>query len=109
MTDEPSYAQLLASKGVSLQQLGLDDIALPRADALIALELLQQQSVPILGGDVYVVRGDRTELAHANWHSDPRADESRADYVARSCQDARTYIAAYPHRDGETPVFVIVV
>jgi hypothetical protein len=109
MTDKPTYLQFLASTGMSLQQLGLEDIALQREDALTAVEILQQQSIPILGGDVYFVRDGRAEPAYANWHCDSRTDERPADYLSRSCQDARQYITAFPDRDGVTPVFVLVV
>jgi hypothetical protein len=106
---DDTYDQFLARTGVSLQQLGLADIALQREDALVAVEILQRQATPILGGDVYLVQDSRTEIAHANWHSDRRADEALDDYIIRSCQETRTYIEAFPRRDGVTPVFVLVV
>jgi hypothetical protein len=109
MTAELTYERLLATKGVSLHQLGLREIALHRADALTAVEILHQQSIPILGGDVYFVLKDRTEPAYASWHCDPRAGERVVDYIARSCDDARKYIVAFPYRDTVTPVFVIVI
>jgi hypothetical protein len=46
------YETLLGSKGVSLESLGLEEVALQRADALLAISALRRAGVAILGGDV---------------------------------------------------------
>jgi hypothetical protein len=102
------YDQWLRAKGVSLQELGLSEVALGRADALHATELLRGGSVPILGGDVYFMRGESVELAFANWHTDRQPGESWADYVNRSCRHSAKYIEDFPHRPDVTPLFVLV-
>jgi hypothetical protein len=109
MTTELTYDQLLASRGVSLQQLGLADRALRHADALIAVEIVRQLRLPILGGDVYLVCDQRVELAYANWSCNPRDGEDGAYYVTRSCDEARRYIAAFPRQDDAEPIFVLVI
>lgn len=109
MNQTNTYQQWLLAKGVSLRALGLAEVALGRADALHAIEILRPLSVPVLGGDVYYVSEGRVEQSFANWHTERQPDESRVDYSNRSCRDSRKYIDGFPHRPDVTPVFVLVV
>jgi hypothetical protein len=95
------YQQLLRTRGVSLQAFGLRDIALEREDAISALEFLREDSVPVVGGDVYCQRDGRIELAYANWHCDPNAGEPPGDYLSRSVVAAEHYIKRFPERPGD--------
>ena len=63
----------------------LVDIALGREDALIAVEFLKEDGIPILGGDVFFRRKNRMELAYANWYTKILPDEEMSAYVERSC------------------------
>ena len=109
MSETHGYEELLVAKGTSLEDLGLRDVALARADALLATELLAASSVPILGGDVYFMRGEAIEQAFANWHTDQRPGESRLEFAERSCRHSAKYIAAFPDRPDVIPLFVFVV
>jgi hypothetical protein len=109
MKDGSTFEQLLAAKGVSLQALGLKELALHRADALLAAEQLREASAPILGGDVYFVRGSSVEQAFANWHSDRRPGEGWREFAERSYRETTRYLEAFPHRPEVSPVFVLVV
>jgi hypothetical protein len=109
MRDTSTFAQLLVTKGVSLQKLGLREVGLPRGDALRAVELLRASSVSILGGDVYFTRGDSVEQAFADWHTDRQPGEERSAFADRSCQQTKAYIESFPHRPGVAPLFVLVV
>jgi hypothetical protein len=102
------YAQLLKTRGVPLRELGIADIALERADALSAVELLQRASIPILGGDVYFRRQNGIEMAYANWHSDPQPEEDRRLFAKRSGFEAAEYIRSFPASDA-VPLFVLVI
>jgi hypothetical protein len=104
-----AYMELLAAKGVSLRAFGIQDVALKREDALFAVELLRHGSIPIMGGDVYFERGAAIELAYANWHTDGRRDEDRANYLTRSWDDATKYITTFPSRADVKPLFSLVV
>ena len=104
-----AFEQLLAAKGVSLRGLGLKEVALHRADALLAAEQLRAASVPILGGDAYFVRGEKVEQAFANWHSDRRPGEEWREFAERSYRETTKYLEAFPHRPEVAPVFVLVV
>ena len=104
-----TFEGLLMAKGISLHGLGLTEVALPRADALLAAEELRASSVPILGGDVYFVRGGNVEQAFANWHSDRHPGEGLREFAERSYRETTKYIDSFPLRPEVTPVFVLVV
>jgi hypothetical protein len=53
MKSNAEYLKLLQARGISLQRFGLSDFALRRADAIVAIDLLQATSIAILGGDVF--------------------------------------------------------
>jgi hypothetical protein len=99
---------MVHSKGVSLSDIGLKDLALSRSDALNAIDLLPKMLTPILGGDVLFMNGASIELAYADWHCDPRDGESRDVFVNRGCDAAKDYIVNFPVKQC-TPVFTIVI
>jgi uncharacterized protein (DUF1330 family) len=109
MSQTSTLEQMLVAKGISLEELGLREVGLLRGDALQAVELLRESSVPILGGDVYFIRGEGVEQAFANWHTDEHTGEGRSEFAERSCRHTTKYIEAFPHREDVTPVFVLVV
>ena len=104
-----TFEQLLLAKGISLHELGLKEVALSRADALHAVELLRASLVPILGGDVYFIRGQSVEQAFANWHVDRKLGEGWSEFAERSCRQTTKYIESFPHRPEVTSAFVLVV
>lgn len=75
MNDLDSYLGLLASRGISLVSSGLTEVALDRAAALSAIDLLASANVPILGGDVYIERQGRIEIGFSNWYTDRQDSE----------------------------------
>ena len=109
MSNVESYANLLASQGVSLESLGLTEIALERVDALCAIELLASANVPVLGGDVYIERQDRIEIGFSNWYTDRQDGESRDVFASRSWDKSRTFISRFPEPPGGKTLFVLVV
>jgi hypothetical protein len=92
----------------SLEHLGIPDRAWPRTAALDVVARLEGTPIAVLGGHV-LIRTDK-DLRHNydNWHSDPRPNESFADYASRSQVDGRTYISQYPDRPPE-PFFTLVL
>ena len=102
------YNNLLASQGISLAMLGVSDIALKRHDALRAVGFLRTAEIPILGGDVYFRRGERIELAYANWHTEPKLAEALNAYLQRSWDTTETYINTFPDPKDADSLFSIV-
>lgn len=104
------YKELLEARGLSLEDLGLREIALRRDDALLAVQMLRRASVPILGGDVYLQTGDGIEVAYDNWSSNSRFGEERHSYFTRSWDETEAYVRRYPQpRSAQIPLFVLVV
>lgn len=102
------FNDLLRERGLALSMLGLADIALRREDALEAIEILGDDGVPILGGDVFFLQDDDVRLAYANWHTEKRPSEDDVAYRRRSCLETSNYIGSFPNRTGVIPLFVIV-
>ena len=109
MKTSEDYQRLLKTKGVSLQELGIRDIALDRDDALLAVQFLQKAAIPILGGDVYLRRGNGIELAYADWHSDPKPGEELESYLSRSSSTAQDYVKNFRQPMDATILFAIVI
>jgi hypothetical protein len=103
------FEKLLADRGVSLEDLGLQDIALRRNDAIRAIQLLLRDSIPVLGGDVYYHEDSRNSIAYANWYCEPEGGENVAAFATRSCKRASEYINRFPELEGREPVFALVV
>lgn len=108
MTNIEQYEHILATKGISLETLGLDDIALRADDAICAIRALKYSSVPILGGDVYLEQQGGIKPGFANWYVDRREGEAQQEFAVRSCLKAEDYIAGFPRRADEQPLFVLV-
>lgn len=108
MKTENEYQLLLESKGIPLRRFGIADIALSRADAILAVSFLRNASIPILGGDVYYQKYSGIELAYANWHSDPVNGEDRDSFVTRSCLETLNYIEGFPSTE-HTPIFTLTI
>jgi hypothetical protein len=103
------YQHLLDEHGVILDQLGLADVALEATYALKAIEILREERLAILGGDVFFKRENQVEIAYANWHADKSAAEPFFTYAERSCVAAMNYISRFPARKDAVPLFTLVV
>lgn len=104
-----NYQQILDNRGIRLDDLGIEEIALARDDALRAIGFLESELIPILGGDVYYRRGSKIEVAYANWYSDPVPGEEQSDFLKRGWKTAREYVKDFPERQDVSPLFVFVV
>jgi hypothetical protein len=110
MRDSVDYQNLLKSRGFPLiEVLGINEVALMREDALVAVELLRYASVPILGGDLYVQRGTSVESACTNWFTNCIPGESEEHYLVRSWNNAEKFIKELPELNAGRPLFVFVV
>jgi len=115
MSDIHGYKQLLKRRGIRLcdafgvDDTALGDIALEQVDALAAVEMLRNASMPILGGDVYFKRhNSKIEFAYANWDSVPLPGEERQHFASRSCFETENYIKGFPLSEA-IPLFVLVI
>lgn len=78
-----------------------DEVALTVSDALVAVNLLEKEKMPILGADVlleyeeglkylYQILGD--EYIYLNWYCDELDNENEEEYIQRSHNIAKQYI-----------------
>jgi hypothetical protein len=81
-------------------------------DALRVVNAAERAHVAILGGDVWMLQGDRVTQSPRwdNWFVDRVDSEPTEDYVVRSAEKARQYISSYRALDpGDgKPVFEFV-
>ncbi len=102
------FQKLLALNGIVLNDLGLSDIALLRSHALRGIEILRDNSIPVLGGDVYYRKDGKTFVAFANWHCEPNKFEDINSFAVRSYNSAFEYISKYPNSEDKETVFVLI-
>ena len=98
------YLNFLKEKGHPLSEInsGSDEIALATNDAIQALDLLRNNQVAILGGDIFSER-ENGSLIYAyqlwgseyhclNWYCDKEDNESSEEYAKRSYAIAKESI-----------------
>lgn len=84
------------------------EFALNLGDALIALQLLKELNIAVLGGDVYFRNRDSIEPGYANWHTDRIHGESDFDYCQRTWAETEQYLTKFPKYSNLAPLFVFV-
>lgn len=94
--------------GIPLSSIGVDNWALTKEQAMLALEEFERRNMPVLGGDVYELVDAYPEPNYDNWYCDRNANESIEDFVARSVHYARDYIERYSNPSGHETFFVLV-
>jgi len=90
----------IATNGVSLESLGVNNYALNKTNALRLLDLLAEQKVAVLGGDVYVSKNNQLSLTYDNWYSDKDSSESDEAFCSRSILESEKYIKNYANADA---------
>ncbi len=96
----------ILSIGICLKNVGVNNWALNKKQALYAVEELKKNGVPILGGDVYEKQYCKFIQNYDNWFCDKKEYEKDEDFLSRSIQIAFNYINSYNANDKT--YFVIV-
>lgn len=124
MNSLSNYLNFIKEKGRSLSEInpGSNEIALTVNDTLYALNLLEDNQIAILGGDIlsedihsrlaYVIHSWGYDYHYLNWYCDKMESESQEDYVKRSYTIARESIKTasdIARRLGESCYIVIVI
>lgn len=86
--------------GISLHEYGVNNVAIPYADALEALSKLEAADIGVLGGDVYLRENGIMTVTYDNWFCDHLADEFLAQFVIRSVSIAKSYVSNYQNTDA---------
>ncbi len=91
----------LSGKAISLEHIGVSEVAWLKEDAFALIEHLDNEGKFILGGDVLSLETDGYRHNGANWHYNYEDGNAH-----KSVEKARDYIKKYP---AGNDVFVIVV
>lgn len=100
--------EAILSEGRSLIDVGINNWAFTKSEALAAIERLASIDVPILGGDIYEIIDGILQSNYDNWYCDPQAGESEGEFLNRSLAKAEGYIRAYHAKDPDKIFFVLV-
>jgi Immunity protein 40 len=103
------YSEVLQTKGRSLQEIGVNEIALQRPAALEAIQALRGSQVAILGGDVLRLLDGRPMYSGDNWYSQRYDSEDVTDFLRRSLDVAEQYINSYPDPEDGTVLYTLVI
>jgi hypothetical protein len=106
MTDNDVISYRLKN-GVSLESLGLDEIAFNADLAIGFIKLTSAKQIPIFGGDIYSRTDNIIISTHDNWFCDQLQYESQYDYCLRSNSIALNIIANY--KNDIDALFSIVI
>ncbi len=99
----------ILSRGISLHDMGVNNWALYKEQALLVLEELEGQKLSVLGGDVYELINGLIEPNYDNWYCNKIENEPLTNFVQRSASRAYQYISGYCTESGREPLFVLVV
>jgi hypothetical protein len=67
--------ETIKTKAISLQNIGVNDIAWFRSDALKLLKIFEDSSIAVVGGDVLKKDNDNYKYNYDNWDSDIKPGE----------------------------------
>lgn len=85
------------------------ELALSKADAIKALELLSDTDVGVLGGDVYELENDGYfRPTHDNWYLN-KTDIPSSEFAKISHEKALQYLKSYNERDSSIIRYVLVI
>ena len=107
MSLEKLLKKINNDKGESLHDLGINEIAFSRKDALELLSSIKNEKLAILGGDVYVKMNGIIKPTYDNWYLN-RDNQTWNVYVDESINKAQDYISHYDPKNVNV-YFTIVV
>lgn len=91
-----------------LSEIGVNNWALTKDEALIALGKLMEIEIPILGGDVCELNNGIIKYNYDNWYCNRIENESEMEFVIRSHDKAVEYITNYSSSNSNNIYYTIV-
>jgi hypothetical protein len=99
----PDYIKFTKLRGRPLTEINpeSDEVALNIEETLEAIEILKNNQLPVLGGDILSTDSDKliyayqcwgSEYHYLNWYCDKLENEGKEDYLVRSYKVARQAI-----------------
>jgi hypothetical protein len=100
---EKTLEEIKKEKGIIINQ---SEIGFLYTDIFQVIELYKLLCIPILGGDVYILRNGKYYTTYDNWFVNRIKNEDLNSYLLRSVQKTRKYIENYMNK--EAVCFVLV-
>ncbi|HRG33566.1 MAG: Imm40 family immunity protein [Saprospiraceae bacterium] len=99
----------ILKKGLSLEEIGVKNWALPKEDALSVLKKFHAMQIPVLGGDVCEIIDGVIQYNYDNWYCDRLSNESYSAFAHRSIEKAKDYIKSYKSNQSAKIFFAFVL
>lgn len=99
---------LLKSLAISLEDLGIEDLAWKWEDIHHVIEFLTQNGFAILGGDVYIIKNNQKEATYDSWYIDKEPGKSWSDYVDECKKVTIDYINKYHAKNGDNYCYSLI-
>jgi len=96
----------ILSKGIHLAEIGINNWALTKKQAITALESLEDKGIGVSGGDVLRLENGEFNHTYDNWSYECQKDQKIDEYIAESIGYARNYINTY---QGKGEYFVLTL
>lgn len=109
-----AYEEFIKANGVYLKPIiGVESWALNKENSLEAIKILREASIPVLGVDVLLKKGEKfyfiyQDQVQGSYASSKKAEESDLDFIERSATEVSNYIERYPNGDSEDRFFTLV-
>lgn len=94
--------------GKPLFEIGINNWALTKSEALTAIKQLDALGIGILGGDVYALTDEVFVSTYDNWYCDRGPNEEPLTFLSRSIDKAKQYIEAYNAQEPDKIFFALV-
>jgi hypothetical protein len=109
MNDIKEFELLLKKKGYNLLPIGVNGIALRKNHSLRAVEILENNKIPILGGDVFVLSNEKIEFSYDSWYCNEEDFNQYEEYLHNSWEVSRKYIELFKDTVREIYLFQIIL
>jgi hypothetical protein len=86
----------ILNQGFSLEEIGIENWAFKKSDALIAINKLARIGVPVIKGDILELMDGSIEKNYDGWECEFQSGEPIIDFIKRSMYQAIDYIEDYP-------------
>lgn len=92
------------SEGISLTTIGINEYAWEYKNIIDIISILRKRKIPILGGDVYIIKNGKINTTFDSWYYDNISDTGYEDSYKKTID----YINIFEAKE-ETYVYSIVI
>lgn len=108
MVETVNIDDFIREKGYPLIEIGVNSFGFKRDSALTFIQVLDKASIPVFGGDVYLLTNAGLEATYDNRHCDPLEGEEQVNYCRRANAAAADYIHSYRLNSDKNLLFDLV-